>query len=91
MRAVGERFRMAVIYEQESWEGGIVDKRDLKQGRGGSASKISYGGSRPGWEEAVQRAGLVVHGKETERGNAGMEEMGLHDQWPSYLGPTQQT
>ena len=34
MEAVGERSRMAVIYEQQSWEGEIVDERDMKQGRG---------------------------------------------------------
>ena len=34
MEAVSERSRMAVIYEQQSWEGEIVDERDMKQGRG---------------------------------------------------------
>ncbi len=28
------RARMAVIYERQSWEGEIVDERDVKQGRG---------------------------------------------------------
>ena len=36
MEAVGERSCMAVIYEQQSWEGEIVDERDMKQGRGRS-------------------------------------------------------
>ena len=30
----GERGRMTVIYEQQSWEGEIIDERDTKQGRG---------------------------------------------------------
>ena len=34
MEAVGERSCMAVIYEQQSWNGEIVDVRDMKQGRG---------------------------------------------------------
>ena len=34
MESVGERSRMAIIYEQQSWEGEIVDERDMKQGRG---------------------------------------------------------
>ena len=34
MKAVGERSRMAVIYEQQSWEGEILDERDMKQERG---------------------------------------------------------
>ncbi len=33
MESVGERSRMAIIYEQQSWEGEIVDERDMKQGR----------------------------------------------------------
>lgn len=34
MKAVGERSCMAVIYEQQSWEGEIVDERDMKEGLG---------------------------------------------------------
>ena len=34
IEAVGERSRMTVIYEQQSWEGEIVDERDMKHGRG---------------------------------------------------------
>ena len=30
----GKRSRMAVIYEQQSWEGEIIDERNTKQGRG---------------------------------------------------------
>ena len=34
MEVAGERSRMAVIYEQQSWEGEIIDERNTKQGRG---------------------------------------------------------
>lgn len=34
MAFAGERSRMAVIYEQQSWEGEVIDERDTKQGRG---------------------------------------------------------
>ena len=30
----GLRARMAVIYERQSWEGEIIDEKDVKQGRG---------------------------------------------------------
>ncbi len=57
---------MAIISEQESWERGILDKRDLKQGRRGFASKISYGGSHPSWGRPSQRGDLIVPRKETQ-------------------------
>ncbi|CAF9941279.1 MAG: hypothetical protein HETSPECPRED_003040 [Heterodermia speciosa] len=34
MEVAGERSRMAIIYEQQSWEGEIIDERNTKQGRG---------------------------------------------------------
>ena len=34
MKTVGERSRMTVVYEQQSWEGEIVDERDMKHKRG---------------------------------------------------------
>ena len=34
MEIANERSGMAVIYEQQSWEGEIIDERDTKQGRG---------------------------------------------------------
>ena len=34
MKVAGELSRMAVIYEQQSWEGEIIDERNTKQGRG---------------------------------------------------------
>ena len=34
MKVAGERSRMAIIYEQQSWEGEIIDERNTKQGRG---------------------------------------------------------
>ena len=34
METAGERSETAVIYEQQSWEGEIIDERDRKQGRG---------------------------------------------------------
>ncbi len=34
MELAGGRSRMAIIYEQQSWEGEIVDERDIKKGRG---------------------------------------------------------
>ncbi len=34
MEIAGGRSRMAVIYEQQSWEGEIINEQDMKQGRG---------------------------------------------------------
>ena len=34
MEIAGERFGMAVIYEQQRWEGEIIVEKDTKQGRG---------------------------------------------------------
>ncbi|CAF9940034.1 MAG: hypothetical protein HETSPECPRED_002140, partial [Heterodermia speciosa] len=33
MKIAGERFRIIIIYEQQSWEGKIIDERNTKQSR----------------------------------------------------------
>lgn len=38
MEFAGEPLRMAVIYEQQSWEGEIIAERDMKQGADDPAS-----------------------------------------------------
>jgi len=48
----GGRSRMAIIYEQQSWEGEIVKERDMKQGRKASQAiprsmETVLGGRRP--------------------------------------------
>jgi hypothetical protein len=64
MKCTGERpkehltSRTAVIYEQQRWEGKIVDERDAKQGRGRSRKEY-----RVHWEDSwIDGARLTASG-----------------------------
>jgi len=66
--------RTTVIYEQQRWEGKIVDERDVKQGRG-RPRKQYFVQWKPSWVDAgrLTAPGLVQNWKEKRRQHAGVE------------------
>lgn len=74
MEAVGERSRMTVIYEQQSWEGEILDERDMKHGRG-RPRKQYYVQWKSSWVDGgyLTAPGLIENWREKKRREVGVE------------------
>ena len=72
MESAGGRSRMAIIYEQQCWEGEIIDERDMKQGRGRPRKQYLVRW-KPSWVDGgrLTAPGLVHNWRETKASRGG--------------------